>query len=78
MKRGALPTLPLSPAGLANSKAVNVAPADGAVVLSKTKPAKGKGKPAKSQYSVTMKKDVRRMQKSIAKEIDAFRPDLKV
>ena len=44
----------------------------------KTKPTKGKGKPAKSQYSITMKKDVRRMQKSIAKEIDSFRPDLKV
>merc|ERR1712063_80301 len=63
--------------GIANSKAVNVSPADNAVVLSKTKPTKGKGKPAKANYSVTMKKDVRRMQKSIAKEIDAFRPDLK-
>merc|ERR1711966_560897 len=47
--------------GIANSKAMNVAPADNAVVLSKTKPAKAK-------CAVTMKKDVRRMQKAITKE----------
>mmetsp|Transcript_43078 Transcript_43078/g.102283 ORF Transcript_43078/g.102283 Transcript_43078/m.102283 type:complete len:135 (-) Transcript_43078:58-462(-) len=63
--------------GLANSKTVDLAPADSAVVLTKSKPTKGKGKPAKSAYSNTMKRDVRRMMKTVGREVEGFRPDLK-
>eukprot|EP00873_Tetraselmis_striata_P014494 jgi/Tetstr1/434758/TSEL_023809.t1 len=63
--------------GLANSKTVDISPADGAVVLTKSKPSKGKGKPAKAKASTTMKKDMRRMAKAVSKEVGSFRPDLK-
>lgn len=69
---------PLAPPGLANSKTVDISPADGAVVLTKSKPSKGKGKPAKAKASTTMKKDMRRMAKAVSKEVGSFRPDLKV
>lgn len=65
-------------AGLCNSKALNITPAEASVVLSKTKPTKGKGKPAKRAASTVMKKDMRRMARAVTKEVENFRPDLKV
>ena len=57
---------------------MDVTPGEGCVVLTKSKPTKGKGKPAKSIAKTTMKKDMRRMAKAVSKEVEAFRPDLQV
>eukprot|EP00192_Tetraselmis_astigmatica_P025336 CAMPEP_0117678064 /NCGR_PEP_ID=MMETSP0804-20121206/17078_1 /TAXON_ID=1074897 /ORGANISM="Tetraselmis astigmatica, Strain CCMP880" /LENGTH=131 /DNA_ID=CAMNT_0005487387 /DNA_START=62 /DNA_END=457 /DNA_ORIENTATION=+ len=63
--------------GIANSKCLDVTPSDGAVVLTKSKPTKGKGKPVNGVAKTTMKKDMRRMAKAVSKEVEGFRPDLK-
>uniref|UniRef100_A0A7S1SRK2 Ribosomal eL28/Mak16 domain-containing protein n=2 Tax=Eukaryota TaxID=2759 RepID=A0A7S1SRK2_9CHLO len=63
--------------GLCNSKTVDISPTDSAVVLTKSKPTKGRGKPAKAKASTVMKKDMRRMAKTVSKEVGNFRPDLK-
>merc|ERR1712226_684958 len=62
--------------GLANSKAVGVSAGDQAVIVTKSKATKGKGKPAKGTASTTMKKDVRRMAKALKAEVGGYRPDL--